>query len=218
MEVAPQFWQSPETLRDIYISHLGGRGQRHPGHRGGGRRLRDRQQSAAAAPRRRPAAPPAVPRATTSAITAARSPAQPARRDRGGRQRRRHCATSSSIPSTTAPRRLLDRLLASPLGRKPWCRCRPSPAIGPGTTPLAVNHQGVFVATTFSFNLPARRIRWARRLTAIQQHHGADQCAHLRAWRYRRHRPAVPASRWPTCRFLILAAILDHLYRAGRAV
>jgi multidrug efflux pump len=26
---------------------------------------------------------------------------------------------------------------------------------GPGTTPLAVNHQGVFVATTFSFNLPA---------------------------------------------------------------
>jgi multidrug efflux pump len=26
---------------------------------------------------------------------------------------------------------------------------------GPGTTPLAVNHQGPFVATTFSFNLPA---------------------------------------------------------------
>ncbi len=26
---------------------------------------------------------------------------------------------------------------------------------GPGTTPLAVNHQSVFVATTFSFNLPA---------------------------------------------------------------
>ena len=25
---------------------------------------------------------------------------------------------------------------------------------GPGTTPLAVNHQGPFVATTFSFNLP----------------------------------------------------------------
>jgi multidrug efflux pump len=27
-------------------------------------------------------------------------------------------------------------------------------AFGPGTTPLAVNHQGDFVATTFSFNLP----------------------------------------------------------------
>ncbi len=28
-------------------------------------------------------------------------------------------------------------------------------SFGPGTTPLAVNHQGPFVATTFSFNLPA---------------------------------------------------------------
>ena len=40
---------------------------------------------------------------------------------------------------------------------------------GPGTTPLAVNHQGPFVATTFSFNLPARRvprIRRPRRSTA----------------------------------------------------
>ena len=27
------------------------------------------------------------------------------------------------------------------------------PAIGPGNTPLAVNHQGTFVATTISFNL-----------------------------------------------------------------
>ena len=27
-------------------------------------------------------------------------------------------------------------------------------SFGPGTTPLAVNHQGPFVATTFSFNLP----------------------------------------------------------------
>ena len=39
MEVAPAFWQSPETLHDIYRLHLGRRGQRHPVQRGGGRRL-----------------------------------------------------------------------------------------------------------------------------------------------------------------------------------
>jgi multidrug efflux pump len=34
---------------------------------------------------------------------------------------------------------------------------------GPGNTPLAINHQGPFVATTFSFNLP-EGIPSARRL------------------------------------------------------
>ena len=40
-------------------------------------------------------------------------------------------------------------------------------SFGPGTTPLAVNHQGVFVATTFSFNLPPG-VSMGRALTAIQ--------------------------------------------------
>ena len=29
MEVAPQFWQSPETLKDVYVSTVGRRGRRH---------------------------------------------------------------------------------------------------------------------------------------------------------------------------------------------
>ena len=36
---------------------------------------------------------------------------------------------------------------------RPWCRSRRSP-LRPTNTPLAVNHQGQFVATTISFNLP----------------------------------------------------------------
>ena len=39
---------------------------------------------------------------------------------------------------------------------------------GPGTTPLAINHQGPFVATTFSFNLPEGE-SLGEALTAIQQ-------------------------------------------------
>ena len=31
MEVAPQFWQSPETLKQIYVSTSGGAVERHPG-------------------------------------------------------------------------------------------------------------------------------------------------------------------------------------------
>ena len=29
MEVAPRYWQSPETLKDIYVSTSGGTAQRH---------------------------------------------------------------------------------------------------------------------------------------------------------------------------------------------
>jgi multidrug efflux pump len=41
-------------------------------------------------------------------------------------------------------------------------------SFGPGTTPLAIAHQGPFVATTFSFNLPEGEAL-GEALTAIQQ-------------------------------------------------
>ena len=49
-------------------------------------------------------------------------------------------------------------------GRRRWCRSPPSSRYDPGHTPLAVNHQGLFVASTISFNLlPALRSARRRR-------------------------------------------------------
>ena len=129
MEVAPEFWQSPETLRDIYVSTAA---------------------ALSAAPR--PAPAPAAPSPATTHH--GRHDGFQHRHRRGRRRRPTRCATSSSTPSP-APRAAAARPAPrSRPGSRRWCRCRPSPAYGPGTTPLSVNHQGPFVATTFSFNLP----------------------------------------------------------------
>ncbi|HKQ46235.1 MAG TPA: efflux RND transporter permease subunit [Rhizomicrobium sp.] len=129
MEVAPKFWQSPETLRDIYISTSGGNVSG--------------TQSTAGAGGAFTAAPSAVSAATSSADAAAASQATEAVRNqqlnaltasvRGGG------STGASVSTRVATMVPLAAVAS----------------FGPGTTPLAINHQGPFVATTFSFNLPA---------------------------------------------------------------
>ncbi len=101
MEVAPEFWQSPETLRDIYVS-TSGNDQRHPG-----------QRAAPAAPS--PARPPA---AAAGSIDIGRhqhiAPTLTAEPRPGGRR----CATSSSMRITRhRARRRLDRLFGLHPGR-----------------------------------------------------------------------------------------------------
>ena len=129
MEVAPKFWQSPETLRDIYISTSGGSVSGTQSTAGAGGAF-TAQRSATAS-------------TTTTANTDAASQAAEAVRNqqlnaltasvRGGG------STGASV-STRVSTMVPLAAVAS---------------FGPGTTPLAVNHQGPFVATTFSFNLPA---------------------------------------------------------------
>ncbi len=129
MEVAPKFWQSPETLRDIYISTSGGSVSGTKSTAGAGGAF-TAQRSATAS-------------TTTTANTDAASQAAEAVRNqqlnaltasvRGGG------STGASV-STRVSTMVPLAAVAS---------------FGPGTTPLAVNHQGPFVATTFSFNLPA---------------------------------------------------------------
>ena len=80
MEVAPEFWQSPETLSDIYHLDLRRRGQRHPGQRRRGRRLWRRR-------------PPVRRRGATTGSDTAR---QPTPRQTAARPPTR-CATSSSM-------------------------------------------------------------------------------------------------------------------------
>lgn len=129
MEVAPKFWQSPETLRDVYISTSGGNVSG--------------TQSTAGAGGAFTAAPSPVSAATSQADAAAAADAADAVRNqqlnaltasvRGGG------STGASV-STRVSTMVPLAAVAS---------------FGPGTTPLAINHQGPFVATTFSFNLPA---------------------------------------------------------------
>ena len=136
MEVDPTFWQSPETLKEVWVSTSGGA-------------LSGTQSSAAAATDfNAPALPSAPASSSTGASTSAAgvvsvslAPAGAARNlalnslansARGGASTGSSIATSSE---TTVP-------LAA------------FASYGPNTTPLAINHQGPFVATTFSFNLP----------------------------------------------------------------
>ena len=127
MGVAPEFWQSPETLKDIYVSTAGGAvsGTAASGAVAGTTTLT--------------AAVNAAP--TTTAPTAA-DVAEDALRNQQlnalTNSARGSASTGASISSeveTMVPLSAFSRF-------------------GPGTTPLSINHDGPFVATTFSFDLP----------------------------------------------------------------
>jgi multidrug efflux pump len=133
MEVAPSFWQSPDTLKEVWVSTSGGA-------------LSGTQSSAGAASAFSSAGNSAASTtaSTTASATAGDLPLAPsiaaqnaalnqlANSGRGG------ASTGSSIATrseTTVPLAAFANY-------------------GPSTAPLAINHQGPFVATTFSFNLP----------------------------------------------------------------
>jgi multidrug efflux pump len=120
MGVAPQFWQSPETLNDIYVSTSGGAvsGTQATG---------------------------AVAGTTVISSTAAQTAAQVASDALRNQQLNAltnsgHGGTSTGAAVATSIEQMVPLAAFT--------------RFGPGTTPLSVNHQGPFVATTFSFNLP----------------------------------------------------------------
>ena len=114
MEVAPSFWQSPQTLSDIYVSTAGGA-------------LSGTEATSAAA------AAFGSPAAGSTATNAVENYQLNQLVNNAGR-----VSTGSAL--SIAPETMV------PLSAFSY--------YGPGLTPLAVNHQGPFVATTFSFNLP----------------------------------------------------------------
>ena len=119
MEVAPQWWESPETLKDIYVSTSGGA-------------LSGTQTSGGIAG--------ALTSPATGAKATTTDPAQALRNARtnqiaiGGRSGASTGAAVSTTAETLVPLTQLTRY-------------------DYGTTPLAVNHQSMFVASTISFNL-----------------------------------------------------------------
>jgi multidrug efflux pump len=127
MEVAPEFWQNPETLKDIYVSTAGNiNGTQQTGAVAGTTAVAQTSTGASATI--------AATTAATVAADAVRNQAQNAIANtaRGG------ASTGSSV-STSVEQMVPLAAFAQ---------------YAPGLTPLSVNHQGPFVATTFSFNLP----------------------------------------------------------------
>jgi multidrug efflux pump len=118
MEVAPKYWQSPEILKDIWISTAGGS-------------IRGTQASQAVAGTVTSA------KVKTSQAALATDTARNAANNAIANSGRSSTSTGAAV-STAAETMVPLSAVAH---------------FGPGNTPLAVNHQGPFVATTISFNL-----------------------------------------------------------------
>jgi multidrug efflux pump len=120
MEVAPEFWQSPDTLRNLWVSTAGGT-------------VSGSQATNAVAGTVISARSSASSTAATVAADTARNLATNSLANTG------HGAvsTGSAVSIAAAP--------AVPLAAFSH--------YAPGNTPLAVNHQGTFVATTISYNI-----------------------------------------------------------------
>jgi multidrug efflux pump len=120
MEVAPQFWQSPETLDELYVSTAGGSvGGVQQTNAVAGTVTGSKQSSSAAAIAQDTARNLATNRLAASGHSSASTG-----------------AAVSSSKETMVPLAAFTHY-------------------GPGKTPLSVNHQGLFVASTISFNLTA---------------------------------------------------------------
>jgi multidrug efflux pump len=125
MEVAPEFWQNPETLSQIYVSTSGGT-------------VSGTQATQPLAGTVAAKVPPAS--STAAATTTAQIAGNVARNAANnaigntGRNSTSTGAAVSTVHETMVPLSAFAHF-------------------GPGNTPLAVNHQNLFVASTISFNL-----------------------------------------------------------------
>jgi multidrug efflux pump len=138
MGVAPEFWQSPETLKDIYVSTSGGAISGT-------------------------AATGAVAGTTTLTTTSAETPADSAAAvasDAVRNQQLNALTNSARGGASTGASVSTSVSTMVPLAA--------FSSFGPGTTPLSINHQGPFVATTFSFNL-AKGVSIGQATAAIQR-------------------------------------------------
>jgi multidrug efflux pump len=122
MEVAPQYWQSPDTLKDLWVSTSGGT-------------VSGTQSTNAVAGTVASAATSSSSTAATIATDTARNAASNALANSG------RGAVSTGSADSTAKEQMVPLAAFS--------------RYAPGNTPLAVNHQSTFVATTISFNLAA---------------------------------------------------------------
>jgi len=119
MEVAPQFWQSPDTLQNLWVSTSGG------------------AVSGSASSN-------AVAGTVTSSQTESNTSAAALANNAARNLATNRLASSGGSASTGAA---VSTAAASMVPLAAFSH------YGPGNTPLSINHQGPFVATTISFNL-----------------------------------------------------------------
>ncbi|WP_430228121.1 efflux RND transporter permease subunit [Paraburkholderia tropica] len=131
MEVAPQYWQSPEMLKQIWVSTSGG--------------------TASGAQSTNATAGTVTSTATTSASSGGT----------GGTS----SSSAATIAADSARNLAINSIAASgkssassgaavSTAQETMIPLSAIASFGPGTTPLSVNHQSQFVASTISFNLP----------------------------------------------------------------
>src|SRR5215469_11552319 len=119
MEVAPLYWQTPETLKDIWVSTSGGSV--------GGSQATNAVAGTIVSP------------ATSGAAAAANAQAARNQATNSIGQTGKGVASTGSAVSTSKETMIPLSAVAH---------------FGQGSTPLGVNHQGLLVSTTISFNLP----------------------------------------------------------------
>ncbi|OAJ55495.1 efflux RND transporter permease subunit [Paraburkholderia ginsengiterrae] len=134
MEVAPKYWQSPDMLKQIYVSTSGG-------------------SASGAQTTNAPAGT-----VTSKALTASTSAA-------AGGTAGTSASSAASIAADSARNQAINSIAASgkssassgaavSTSKETMVPLSAIASFGPGNTPLSVNHQSQFVASTISFNLP----------------------------------------------------------------
>src|ERR1035441_6377929 len=159
MEVDPSFWQNPETLKEVWVSTTGGALSGTQTSAAGVGSFSSGTSTTSAGGASSPGSlPGSISTIATTSATGTTGNTTP---------------SASSGSSTLAPTATsvaahnlaLNQLTNSGRGSASTGASISTSAetmvplatfadYGPGTTPLAINHQGPFVATTFSFNLP----------------------------------------------------------------
>ncbi|HTY65034.1 MAG TPA: efflux RND transporter permease subunit [Alphaproteobacteria bacterium] len=129
MEVAPEFWRSPDMLKDLYVSTSGGSPS--------GTQSTNALSGTTGAARSASAK-------TSSHVTGAASISSNAvsnqRQNALGATGHNNTSASAGAAVSTSAETMVPLAAFT--------------HYGPGNTPLGVNHQGMFVASTLSFNLP----------------------------------------------------------------
>jgi multidrug efflux pump len=150
MEVAPQFWQSPETLKDIWVSTeggaLGGTESTAPGAGSFGTTSAASTTSSTSSTASAGTACSSGSTSVSSTTTTSGSASSSATQNSAAQNYAENQLTNSAGKASTGSAVSTCVETMVPLSA--------FSSYGPGITPLSVSHQGPFVATTFSFNLP----------------------------------------------------------------
>ncbi|MDR6392461.1 efflux RND transporter permease subunit [Paraburkholderia phenoliruptrix] len=139
MEVAPKYWQSPDMLKQVYISTSGG--------------------SASGAQTTN--APAGTVTATTATTSATKSSTSASSGGTGGTT----ASSAAAIAADSARNQAINSIASSgkssassgaavSTSKETMVPLSAIASFGRGNTPLSVNHQSQFVASTISFNLP----------------------------------------------------------------